>query len=310
MPSTETERACQLLRDAAPADPNATIEDVRAGFERFAAQHFVPGPDVTATDVDAGGRPALWLRTPGVSEDRTVLYLHGGGYAIGSARAYGDLASRIGRAAGARVLAPNYRLAPEHPFPAAVDDAVAAYRWLLVQGTHPEEIVIAGDSAGGGLTLATLVALRDHGDPLPAAGVCESPWVDMEVTGASMDRKAAVDPLANREVMQQMADAYLGGADPRSPLAAPLHADFAGLPSLLIQVGTRETLLDDALRVAERAQAAGVDITLQEFDGMPHVWQLFASFLPEANDAIQSIGAFIRDKTGRLRSGTVSRVAT
>jgi epsilon-lactone hydrolase len=297
MPSMETERAFAIWRGQLPKDAGATMDDLRRAFDGLASEHFVPAPDVATTQVFAGGRPALWVRTPAVIEDRTVLYLHGGGYAMGSPQTFRDLTSRIGRAAGARVLVPDYRLAPEHPFPAAVNDAVASYRWLLAQGAAPEQVVIAGDSAGGGLTLATLVALRDQGDPLPAAGVCESPWVDMEGTGGSMNTRAAVDPLMERAVVQQMAAQYLAGADPRSPLAAPLHADLAGLPPLLIQVGECETLLDDAVRVAARAQAAGVDVTLEEFEGMPHVWHFFASFLPEAREAIQRIGDFVREHT-------------
>lgn len=296
MPSVETERAFTIWRGQLPEDPSATVDDLRA-FDGFASEHCVPAHDVATTEVLAGGRPALWIRTPAVREDRTVLYLHGGGYAMGSAHAYRDLTSRIGRAAGARVLVPDYRLAPEHPFPAAVEDAVASYRWLLAQGALPDRIVIAGDSAGGGLTLATLVALRDRGDPLPAAGVCASPWVDMEGTGASMNSRAAVDPLMERAAVQQMAALYLAGADPRSPLAAPLHADLAGLPALLIQVGECETLLDDAVRVAARARAAGVEVTLEEVEGMPYVWHFFASLLPEARDAIGRIDDFVREHT-------------
>lgn len=302
MPSSESERASEIWREMLPDDPAATVEDLRAAYAEMAATHCVPEADVTTTDVTIDRLAALWVRTPAVSEDRTVLYLHGGGYALGSPHVYRDLTSRIGRAAGARVLVPDYRLAPEHPFPAAVEDALTSYRWLLAGGASPDRIVIAGDSAGGGLALAVLVALRDRGQPLPAAGICQSPLVDMEGTGASMDTRAEIDPLLSRQAVQQIAAAYLAGTDPRNPLAAPLHADFAGLPPLLIQVGEREVLLDDALRVADRARAAGVDVTLQRFDGMPHVFQMFASFLPEARDAIQRIGSFVRDRMADHRS--------
>ena len=296
MPSRESERPSEIWREMLPDDPSATVEDMRAAYAEMAATHCVPEADVTTTDVTIDRLAALWVRTPAVSEDRTVLYLHGGGYALGSPHEYRDLTSRIGRAAGARVLVPDYRLAPEHPFPAAVEDALTSYRWLLAGGASPDRIVIAGDSAGGGLALAVLVALRDRGEPLPAAGICQSPLVDMEGTGASMDTRAEIDPLLNRQAVRQMAAAYLAGTDPRNPLAAPLHADFVGLPPLLIQVGEREVLLDDALRVADRARAAGVDVTLQRFEGMPHVFQMFASFLLEARDAIQGLGRFVRDR--------------
>jgi monoterpene epsilon-lactone hydrolase len=177
-----------------------------------------------------------------------------------------------------------------------VDDARAAYRWLLGTGVDPASVVIAGDSAGGGLAVATLVAIRDAGDPLPAAGVCLSPWVDLEGIGESMTTKAEADPMVQRDELLGMAKAYLGGADPRTPLAAPLYADLSGLPPLLIQVGTAETLLDDATRLASRARAAGVDVTLEPWEDMIHVWQFMASMLPEGQEAIDRIGQFIRER--------------
>ena len=191
----------------------------------------------------------------------------------------------------------EYRLAPEHPFPAAVEDAVAAYRWLVGEGLDPAQIVIAGDSAGGGLTVATLVALRDEGDLLPAAAVCFSPWVDLEGIGQSMSAKAEADPLVQRDGIIEMARAYLGGADTRVPLAAPLYADLTGLPPVLIQVGTSETLLDDSTRLAERSRKAGVDVTFEPWEDMIHVWQYFASILPEGQEAINRIGSFVKQHT-------------
>jgi acetyl esterase/lipase len=223
-----------------------------------------------------------------------MLYLHGGGYVVGSIATHLGLAGRLSRAAAARVLLLNYRLAPEHPFPAAVEDATAAYRWLLGTGVKPGRIAIAGDSAGGGLTVATLVALRDAGEPLPAAGVCQSPWIDLEGAGESVTTKAHVDPLVHKDMLLKMASWYLAGANPRTPLAAPLYADLQGLPPLLVQVGTAEILLDDATRLADRARAAGVAVTLEPWEGMIHVWQLFASILPEGQQAIDRIGAFVR----------------
>jgi acetyl esterase/lipase len=227
-----------------------------------------------------------------------MLYLHGGGYVIGSITTHRELAGRLSRAAAARVLIIDYRLAPEHPYPAAVEDATTAYRWLLQNGAMPARTVIAGDSAGGGLTVATLLALRDAGEPLPAAGVCLSPWTDMEGIGESMRTKAGVDPIVQRAGLLHFADLYLHGADPRSPLAAPLYANLQGLPPLLIQVGTRETLLDDATRLATRAQAEGVEVTLEPWEDMIHVWQLFAPLLPEGQQAIERIGEYVRQHAG------------
>jgi len=295
MPSQEFETILTMLR-ARPITGEPTVADMRTGFEAIASV-FTAAPDVVRQPVRAGGVPAEWVSTPEASAARVILYLHGGGYVIGSINTHRDLASRLSRAAGARVLLIDYRLAPEHPFPAAVDDATAAYRWLLATGVAPAQIAIAGDSAGGGLTVATLVALRDAGAPLPAAGVCLSPWVDLEGIGASMTTKASVDPMVQRDGLLQMAALYLNGQPARTPLAAPLYADLTGLPPLLVQVGTAETLLDDSTRLAERARAAGVAVTLEPWDDMVHVWQIFAAMLPEAREAIDRIGAFVRAYT-------------
>lgn len=257
-----------------------------------------PAPaGVTCTPVEAGGVSAEWSVAAGAAEDKVILYVHGGGYVMGSAGSHRDMTGRLSKAAGARVLSLNYRMAPEHPFPAAVDDAVAAYKWLLDQGIKPANIAIAGDSAGGGLALATLLAIRDGGHPVPAAGIGISPWVDMEGTGETMTTRAAVDPVVQKEGLLGMAKLYLGDADPKNPLAAPLHANLAGLPPLLIQVGDHETLLDDSNRIAERARKAGVDVTLKVWDEMPHVWHLFAPILPEGQQAIDEIGAFFQART-------------
>lgn len=295
MASQQLETAIQTLRSMLEKQP-ASIEEFRTTFENMASSLQVAA-DVKCEPMDAGGVPAEWIVAPGAADGRVVLYLHGGGYVIGSVNTHRDMISRLSRASGARALALNYRLAPENPFPAAVEDSTAAYRWLLSKGTKPARMVIAGDSAGGGLTLATLVALRDVGDPMPAAGVCLSPWTDLEGIGESMTTKTAVDPLVQKEGLLQMARLYLGGKDPRTPLAAPLYADLQGLPPLLIQVGERETLLDDSTRVAERAKTAGVQVSLEVWDGMIHVWQMFASMLPEGQQAIERIGQFIREHT-------------
>jgi len=284
------------LLTSRPIPENATIADRRQGFELLAAKLPV-APDITCEKVDAASVPAEWVVAPGAERGRVLLYLHGGGYVVGSINTHRDLAGRLSRAAVARVLLIDYRLAPEYPHPAAVEDATTAYRWLLHRGAIPTHTVIAGDSAGGGLTVATLVALRDAGEALPAAGVCISPWIDLEGIGESMTTKTSVDPIVQHQGLVWFANLYLGGADPRTPLAAPLYADLHGLPPLLVHVGTAETLLDDATCLAERAKTAGVDVTLDVWEEMIHVWHLFAALLPEGQQAIESVGAYIRQHT-------------
>ena len=275
---------------------NPTLEDSRERWRQLAR---AIGGDTAASvlRVDADGVPAELVSSGEASSGRAILYLHGGGYVIGSPATHRELARRLSVAADADVLAIDYRLAPENPFPAAVEDAVSAYRWLVGQGCDPAGVAIAGDSAGGGLTVATLVSLRDQGLPLPACGVCLSPWVDMEGIGDSMTSRAALDPMVQREGLVAMAEIYLGGADSRTPLAAPLYADLHGLPPLLIQVGTSETLYDDATRLSTRAEAAGVETCFESWDEMIHVWHLFAPMLDDGQRAIERIGEFVRGKT-------------
>ena len=278
-----------------PAD-SLTVAERRAQYER-AEKVFPTPPDVKVERVTAGAAPAEWLHPPSARAGHVVLYLHGGGYVIGSPRSHRHLTAAIAGAAGTNALLLDYRLAPEHPFPAAVDDAVAAYRWLLDQGILAEHIAVAGDSAGGGLTVATLLALRDAHLPRPAAGVCISPWVDLTCSAGSYQSKAGVDPIVRQAGVAEMARAYLGTTDPRSRLASPLFADLRGLPPLLIHVGSDEVLLDDAIGLAERAKAAGVDATLERWDRMIHVWHWFLPLLDEAQAAIESIGGFVRART-------------
>ena len=278
-----------------PPSDSLTTAERRAQYER--AEKVFPTPsDVKVERVNAPVAPAEWLRPPSAEPGRVVLYLHGGGYVIGSPRSHRHLAAAIAGAAGASALLLDYRLAPEHPFPAAVEDATAAYRWLLDQAIAPERIVIAGDSAGGGLTVATLLALREARVPLPAGGVCISPWVDLTCSGASYGTKADADPIVGRSGVEEMARAYLGATPPRTPLASPLFADLRGLPPLLIHVGTDEVLLDDAVQLAERAKAAGVDATLEVYDRMIHVWHWFLPMLDEAQTAVEAIGRFVRSR--------------
>ena len=295
MASPQLQTVIQKVKEMM-GNPPASLEEFRVGFETFSAQ-FLVSKDTTSTPVNAGGVPAEWISTPGAANDRVVLYLHGGGYVLGSVNTHREMLIRLSRAASARVLALNYRLAPEHPFPAAVEDAAAAYRWLLSQDVKPNRIVVAGDSAGGGLTVAALVAIREAKLPVPAAGVCLSPWVDLEGIGESMTSKAKIDPMVQKEGLLGMASLYLNGKDPRTPLAAPLYADLKGLPPLLIHVGEAETLLDDATRLTERAKAAGVKVNLEVWPEMVHVWHLFASVLPEGQQALEGIGKFVREQT-------------
>jgi acetyl esterase/lipase len=270
------------------------LPELRKWFDGM-GQQFGTAADVTVEKVDAGGVPAEFTSTPGAKRDRVILYVHGGGYVIGSLESHRHLVAELGRAAGARTLAVNYRLSPENKFPAPVEDAVKAYRFLLAQGIAPNNIAIAGDSAGGGLTVAALLAIRDAGLAQPACGFCISPWIDMEGTGGTMVSKAGEDPMVQKESLLGMAQAYLQGADPRSPLAAPLHADLKGLAPLLIQVGAAETLLDDSIRLAGLAGAAGVDVRLEVWPEMIHVWHLFHPVLGEGRRAINEAGAFIAD---------------
>ncbi len=297
MPSPQLDKVLHMLemRRQASGVARPGVAERRAGMDAFFGS-LGATPGVSSEKVDAGGVPAEWVSAPGASADRAVLYLHGGGYNAGSPASHRELAGRLSAASGGRVLSLDYRLAPEHPFPAAVDDATAAYRWLLAQGVEPGRAAIGGDSAGGGLTVAAMVALRDAGDPLPAAGVCLSPWVDLEASGESMTSRAKRDLMVGREGLLDSASAYLAGADARTPLAAPIYADLRGLPPLLIQVGTSETLYDDSVRLDERARAAGIDVTFDVWEEMVHVWHLFAPILPEGQRGIEAIGEFLKGK--------------
>jgi len=259
--------------------------------------------DITWEPVDAAGVPAEWVIPADCVPGRAVVYFHGGGYATGTLDSARALFSHLARATRARLLAVDYRLAPEDPFPAAVDDAVAAYRFAIATGHDPAAIALCGDSSGGGLALATLVALRDLGEHLPRTAVCISPWTDLTLSGTSMQANRDADPMVSAATLGLMADAYLGDVDRRSPKASPLFADLAGLPPLLLQVGSSELLLDDTTRLAERAAAAGVDVTLEIWDDVVHVWHSFADLLPEARDAIAQIGTYVDQRLGDAPRG-------
>jgi monoterpene epsilon-lactone hydrolase len=259
---------------------------------------FPSAGEVKCEPVDANGVKAEWITATNAAPDRVILYLHGGGYVMGSIDTHRELVARLSKAAQARALALDYRLAPEHPFPAAVDDSITAYRWLLAQGYKPGRIVVAGDSAGGGLAVSTLLALRDIGAPAPAGAACISPWVDFEAEGESMTSRAAQDPLVSREMILNIAKMYVGEkGNLREPLAAPINAALNDLPPLFIQVGDAETLLDDSTRLADHAEKAGIDVTLQIWEEMPHVWHLAAPVLPEGQQAIEKIGEFVIART-------------
>jgi epsilon-lactone hydrolase len=286
-----------MLRTTAAerGDAEMSVDEWRAAYGGLGS--MLPQRDgVPVTPTRAGDVPAEWI---GDSDDGpVVVYLHGGGYCIGSLDTHRAMLTHLAAAIGGRVLAVDYRLAPEHPHPAALDDAVAAYRHVLASGVSPARVVLAGDSAGGGLTLATLLALRDAGDPAPAGAVCISPWADLTQSGATLTTKAEVDPMVRGADLDRWAAAYCGGAPADAPAISPIFADLAGLPPLHIEVGTSEVLLDDARRVASRAQDAGVAVTLHEADDMIHVWHFFAGVVPEADEGIARVARFIIDRTG------------
>lgn len=296
MPRAEIELVRKHWSDLVAAlAPPAGIPEYREGFEQLCAT-FPIDPDAVVETVDAGGVPALLVTTPD-STDTTVLWAHSGGYVFGSAHGYRAFGARLSRAAKVRVLLVDYRLAPEHPYPAALDDATAAYRWLIAQGTASEKIVVGGDSAGGGLALATLLALRDAGDPLPGAGVAVSPVADLSVSGESMQTRAHLDPIASADMLAGLGALYRGDVADTDAYVSPLFGDYKGLPPLLVLVGTDEVLYDDAARVVEKATAAGVDARLLVGENQAHIWTLFASILPEGQAALDEIGEFTRRAT-------------
>ena len=293
----ELEQVIALVKGRAIDESQGATEGRRRSFEQMVDGFSIDVP-ATYKRVNAGGVTAEWVTAEGAPESRVVLYLHGGGYIIGSTRTHRPLMAELSRASSARVLGLDYRLAPEHPFPAPIEDAVAAYRWLLNEGYDPARIAVAGDSAGGGLTVAALVQIRYVGLPMPGAAVCISPWVDMEGLGESMETRADADPMVGKEGLLLSAKTYLGGSDPRAPLAAPLYADLRGLPPMLIQVGDAEVLLDDSTRLAGIAREAGVHVEMDVWDDMIHVWHLFAPILPEGRQALSQAGEFIKKHTG------------
>jgi monoterpene epsilon-lactone hydrolase len=282
-----------LVNDRQSLDIPITVQ--RQEWEAGAAQVTLPS-EITILPVDAAGLYGEWITTPNTAPEQVLYFLHGGGFSAGSCVTHREMAARLCLASGQRVLVIDYRLAPEHPFPAAVEDAGQGYQWLLDSGIAPEQIVIGGDSAGGGLAMSTLLWLRDRDVALPGAAVLISPWFDLALTGPSLATRAEVDPLCSIEGLRLAASYYLGSANPKTPLASPLYGDLHGLPPMLIQVGDHELLLSDSTRLAEKAQASGVDVSLEIWNEMWHVWHGWAGSLPEGQQAIDRIGAFIQQR--------------
>lgn len=285
-----------IRQQSGAAAPDLTLEERRAAMEQMQATTPTPD-DIAIEDIDMAGVPGRWVRAPGAREDTVVLYFHGGGYIMGSLDTHQELMSRISRACAASVLGVGYRLAPESVFPAAVDDALTSYQWLRAQGIAPDKIVFAGDSAGGGLTYATLVSLRDSAGPLPAGAFTFSPWTDLTSSGKSMQTRAAADPMIQKKAISAIASLYHDDKDPKTPLISPVFADLSGLPPQLIQVGDAEVLLDDALRITEKARHAGCKVTCHVFDEAFHVFQAMPQ-LPEAEEALAEVGAFFKSVVG------------
>lgn len=254
--------------------------------------------DIKTEELEIGGMPAQLLTPPEADADRALLFLHGGGYVYGSLASHGGMVAEIARASRCVALSIQYRLAPEHPFPAALDDACAAHEWLLRRGFKPEKLAIVGDSAGGGLVMSTLVTLRDKGRPLPGVTVCISPWVDLESKGESWTTRQKLDPMLDRPLVDLLSGLYMNGKDRALPVVSTIHADLRGLPPMLIQVGEREVLFSEAELLAAKARAAGVDVTFEEWKEMVHVWHLYYTMLGAGREAMTRVGEFVCDKTG------------
>jgi acetyl esterase/lipase len=279
-----------ILRQSA-FPPDSDVNELRRLLRELTSAP--PPADVTVTAVALGSVPTAEITVDGVEPRHIVLYFHGGVYVMGDASASADLASQIGRRIHAKAISVDYRLAPEHPYPAAVDDALAAYKALLDNGTAPSDIVFAGESAGGGLAIATLVNARDHGLPLPAAAFAMSPYADLTLAGTTVDTKSKADPLLSREALQARIPDYTAGQDAALVLISPIFADLTGLPPLIIQAGSHEVLLDDAIRLARQAAIADVEVTLDITAGVPHVFQAYHAILDEATAALDRAGELL-----------------
>ena len=271
----------------------STMQERREAWDALAARFTTPA-DVRIERTDLGGVPSLRVLPPGVAQDRAILFFHGGGFVLGSARTHQELLSRLARSAGVQGIAIDYRLAPEHPFPAGLDDCVSAYAGLLATGMKPERIAFAGDSAGGTFVISTMLAARERGLPLPACGLCWSGWYDLTASSPSYVTNAERDYFVPPGFAQVAPKVYLQGADPRSPMASPIFGDLAGLPPVFIQVGEPEVLSDDARWLAQRLRDAGGEATLEVWPDMCHIWQFFGQMLDEGREATERSGEFIR----------------
>ncbi len=283
----------QTQRRLYPPSEKIDLDKERAGLDAF-SDRFKPLGKLKHTPLDVDGMVAEWITPEVIKGGRVILYLHGGYYLSGSIHSHRTLAGNIAIASQARALIIGYCLAPENPFPTGINNALTAYLWLMAQGIRPEQIFLAGDSAGGGLALALLLVLRERGEPLPAAAVCLSPSTDLTTSEETWKKNSKNELILNPYMVKQIRPMYLRDHDPRDPLASPIYADLRGLPPLLIQVGSDEALLPDCKAFAERAREAGVDVTLEVWPRMQHVWQFAASFVPEGREAIEKIGEFIR----------------
>jgi epsilon-lactone hydrolase len=291
MSAEQREKLDAILRQAAfPAD--AEVSEQRRLLRELTSGQPLPA-GVTVTAGDLGGVPTAEVTVDGIEPRHVVLYFHAGVYVLGDAASTAGLAAQIARRAGAKVISVDYRLAPEHPYPAAVDDALAAYEALLAGGTDPSGIAFAGESAGGGLAIATMVNARDRGRPQPAAALIMSPYADLTLAGATMETKAQADPLLSRESLAARVPDYTAGQDPALGLISPIFADLTGLPPLIIQAGSHEVLLDDAVRLARQAATADVEVTLDITPGVPHVFQAYSPILDEAGAALDRAGLFL-----------------
>lgn len=256
--------------------------------------------EVRVVATAASGVSCEWISAPGTRDETVLMYLHGGGYVFGGLDSHRDIGWRLAAAAKMRVLMVDYRLAPEHPFPAALEDATNCYRWLLEEGFDPGNIAIGGDSAGGGLSVSLLINLRNLGLPLPAACILLSPWTDLSMSGDSIAKNGPVDPMLSKSALEKMAGYYLGKRDRKAPLASPLFGDVAGLPPTYIQVGSLEVLRSDAERLADKMRDCGGEVLLEVWPGMFHVFQVFAARVPEGREAIDKLGEFLTKKIGAI----------
>ena len=290
--STEQRETLDAILRQSAFPVGSDVDEQRRHLRELVSAQPLPG-DVTVTAAALGGVPTAEITVEGVEPRHVVLYFHGGVYVIGDAFLAADLASQVGRRTHAKVISVDYRLAPEHPYPAAVDDALSAYEALLQNGIAPVDIVFAGESAGGGLAIATLVNARDHGLPQPAAALVMSPYVDLTLAGTTMETRRDLDPLLNRDLLEPRVADYTSGQDAGLGLISPVFADLSGLPPLIIQAGTHEVLLDDALRLVRQAATADVEVTLDITPGVPHVFQAYHAILDEAAAALDRAGQFL-----------------